>query len=309
MGRGRGRRPRRPASPRTSPAVSPLASPCARRAGDVAPYHGVRWWGVVGADVLGGPRPPRVFPRTSPLASPLARRAGDVAPYQASRGCGHGRGRRPRRPATPRAFPLASPLTSPCARRAGDVAPYHGVRWWGVVGADVPAARVPEGVPFGVSVRAARRGRRALPDDAVVGHGRGRRPRRPAFPLASPLASPCARRAGDVAPDQMTRRWGMVGADVPGGPRPPRVFPRTSPLASLLARRAGDVAPYQVRAVVGHGRGRRPGGPRPLRRTRTRRSVSLPSGGSGSGRVCGRGGACSRRARGATSPPWPRGQA
>ena len=62
---------------------------------------------MVGADVLGGPRPPRVFPRTFPLASP-------------------------------------------CARRAGDVAPYHGVRWWGMVGADVPAARVPEDVPFGV---------------------------------------------------------------------------------------------------------------------------------------------------------------
>ena len=29
----------------------------ARRAGDVAPYQATRWWGMVGADVLGGPRP------------------------------------------------------------------------------------------------------------------------------------------------------------------------------------------------------------------------------------------------------------
>ena len=76
---GRGRRPRRPAFP--------LASPCARRAGDVAPYHnnmvGIMWYPCV-----------PVYP---------------------------GRGRRPRRPASP----LASPLASPCARRAVDVAPYH----------------------------------------------------------------------------------------------------------------------------------------------------------------------------------------
>ena len=84
---GRGRRLRRPASP--------LASLCARRAGDVAPYHnnmvGIMWH--------------LVFP------------------------CIPGRGRRPRRPA----FPLASPLASPCARRAVDVGPYHnnmvGIMW------------------------------------------------------------------------------------------------------------------------------------------------------------------------------------
>ena len=79
---------------------------------------------MVGADVPGGPRPPKAFPK----ASPCARRAGDVAPYQ-------GRGQ--------------------------DV---------GMVGADVPAARVPNGVIAGVPVCAARRGRRALPG-ARAGHG------------------------------------------------------------------------------------------------------------------------------------------
>ena len=139
-----------------------------------------------------------------------------------------GRGRRPRRP--------ASPGTSPCARH-------------------------------GRPLRAARRGRRALPAGASRspagaarahgGHGdicgRGRRPRRPAstgtspcahgrprahsvgVPVRTACASPCARRAEDVAPYQPTHpgpppgRHGrmaatgtfVVGADVPGGPRPP----------------------------------------------------------------------------------------
>ena len=69
---------------------------------------------------------------------------------------------------------MASPLASLCARRAVDVAPYHnnmvGIMWHLVfpctlVGADVPGGPCPAGVP-----------------------------------TASPLASPCARRAGDVAP-------------------------------------------------------------------------------------------------------------
>ena len=76
---------------------------------------------MVGADVPGGPRSPKAFPKVSPWA----RRAGDVAPYQ-------GRGQ--------------------------DV---------GMVGADVPGGPrsrrrphgrpcVPEGVPDGVLVCAAR---------------------------------------------------------------------------------------------------------------------------------------------------------
>ena len=68
-------------------------------------------------------------------------------------------------------------MASPCARRVGDVAPYQGCgQDVGMVGADVPAARVPVCVPVVVPVCAARRGR------ARTGRG-------------------------------------MVGADVPGGPR------------------------------------------------------------------------------------------
>ena len=255
---GRGRRPRRPASPLASPWTSPLA----RRAEDVAPYHGVRagvWRGR-------GRRPRRP---AFPWASPWARRAGDVAPDHVVRakvwrgrgrcpggprsrgrprgrprwrgapgtsrptmGCARacrGRGRRPRRPASPwarragdvapdhvvragvwrgrgrrprrPASPWASPWSSPWARRAGDVAPYHGVR-------------------------------------AGVWRGRGRRPRRPAYTWASPWA----RRAGDVACPTMrcARACGVVGADVPGGPRPrghPRGRPRGrgAPWTSYLA--------------------------------------------------------------------------
>ena len=43
----------------------PWASPWARRAGDVAPYHGCVGWGVVGADVPGGP-PPAQMPYKVP---------------------------------------------------------------------------------------------------------------------------------------------------------------------------------------------------------------------------------------------------
>ena len=141
--------------------------PCARRAEDVAPYqpahpgpppgrHGrmaVTGTFVVGADVPGGPRPPgrprargMDVPVRTACASPCARRAEDVAPYQPTHSGpppgaarahgGHGdicgRGRRPRRP--------ASPGASPCARHGRPRA--HSVR---------------------VPLRAARRGRRALP--------------------------------------------------------------------------------------------------------------------------------------------------
>ena len=189
------------ASPWTRPAypwVSPLASPWARRAGDVAPYHGCGH----GAGV-----------RT---------RRGAWALHGAERG----RGRRPRRPAYTRAFPMAFPWM----RRAGDVAPYHGcgrgtgVRTWrggadvarGMVGADVPGgpracgrsrwrprgcgapgtSRPTMGCGRGAGVRTWR-GAWAL---RGAGHGRGRRPRRPAYPWAFPMASPWMRRAGDVAP-------------------------------------------------------------------------------------------------------------
>ena len=174
--------------------MPPWASPCARRAGDVAPYQGR------GQDAGHGrgrrPRRP-ASPCAFPKASPCARRAGDVAPYQGrGQDAGHGRGRRPRRPASPCAFPKASP----CAWRAGDVAPYHG------------------------------RGQDA-------GHGRGRRPRRPASPMASPWVPsrprgrsrwrPRGRGApGTSRPTRGAGRMrGLVGADVPGGPRS-RVRPR-----------------------------------------------------------------------------------
>ena len=161
-----------------------------------------------------------------------------------------------------------------------------------VVGADVPGGPRPRGRSRwrsrGRSVGAARRGRRALPWGCGVERGRGRRPRRPASPWASPMSSRGQRRAGDVAPYQV-RAWRacadvacvcgarcvcadmarcVVGADVPGGPRA-RGRPRCRSVDVPWARRAEDVAPYQVRAwracvacVCGHGavrgRGRRP---------------------------------------------------
>ena len=121
--------------------------------------------------------------------------------------------------------------------------------------------------------------------------GRGRRPRRPAFPMASPLASPCARRAVDVAPyhnnmvgimwhlvfpcipnNMVGIMWHLVfpcipgGADVPGGPRPrwrlrwhPRV--RVAPEAAAPTRitcRRGTLCSRV--SLVGADV---PGGPRP----------------------------------------------
>ena len=84
---GRGRRPRRPASP-GRPRARSVRVPCARRAEDVAPYqpthpvpppgrHGrmaVTGAFVVGADVPGGPRP-RNVPVRAAWASPCAQRA------------------------------------------------------------------------------------------------------------------------------------------------------------------------------------------------------------------------------------------
>ena len=176
-----------------------MVSPCARRAGDVAPYqavhpdatwparaHGVHGASVVGADVPGGPRArgrPRWRPRCRSVGA--ARRVRRALPWvRAWRACadvacvgghgaGRGRGRRPRRPARP----WASPMASRGQRRAGDVAPYHGyahgvrVRTWRaladmarcVVGADVPGGPRARGRPRCRSVGAARRGRRALP--------------------------------------------------------------------------------------------------------------------------------------------------
>ena len=71
----------------------------------------------------------------------------------------------------------------------------------GVVGADVPGGPRARGRPRCRSVGAARRGRRALPGArmaCVCGHGavrgRGRRPRRPAYPWASHLQPGCRHR-------------------------------------------------------------------------------------------------------------------
>ena len=170
---------------------------------------------VVGADVLGGPR------------------------ARVRHGAVRGRGRRPRRPA----WPCASSAASSWARRAEDVAPYHvfgmvrcvvGADVLGgprgrvrhgavrcVVGADVPAARV---AVFGM-VRCVvgadvLGGPRARVRHGAV-RGRGRRPRRPAWPCASSAASSWARRAEDVAPYHV---FGMVRCvrgrgRRPGGPR------------------------------------------------------------------------------------------
>ena len=98
-----------------------------------------------------------------------------------------------------------------------DVAPYHnnmvGIMWHLVfpctlVGATSPAARVP---------------------------------------TASPLASPCARRAVDVAPyhnNMFAIIWHLVfpctlvGADVPGGPRPDGVSAGVPVCAARRGRRA-----------------------------------------------------------------------
>ena len=106
---GRGRRPRRPASPM----ASPLASPYARRAGDVAPYHnnmvGIMWHLVFPCIPGRGRRPRRPASRRRLRWRPRVRGApGTSRPtiitWLASYGtlCSRvpGRGRRPRRPAS-----------------------------------------------------------------------------------------------------------------------------------------------------------------------------------------------------------------
>ena len=160
--------------------------------------------------------------------------------------------------------PMRAARTSPCARCAEDVAPYQ------------PAHPVP---PPG------RHGRMAATGTFVVGADVLGGPRPPGRPHACSADVPCARRAEDVAPYQPAHpgppsgRHGrmaatgtfVVGADVPGGPRP-RDVPMRAARTSPCARRAEDVAPYQpahpgppagaARAHGGHGgvcgRGRRP---------------------------------------------------
>ena len=167
-----------------------MSSPWARRAGDVAPYHGchgacghgVRAWRtlcmLVGADVPGGPR---------------TRGVPDVVPVGAAR-----RGRR------------ALPWMPWCVCMGA------GMAWaWCVlcmmVGADVPGGPRPR-----CRSRCRSRGRGAPGTSrptmdamvradmvcmvCIVHVGRGRRPRRPASPMSSPMSSPWARRAEDVAP-------------------------------------------------------------------------------------------------------------
>ena len=187
-GRGRGRRPRRPACPWASPmSFRGRGAPGTSRRTRCAHGVRVRTWRacaarracadmarcVVGADVPGGPRA-RGRPRCrsvgngAPRTSRPTRCAHGVRVRRAVCVCGcgavRGRGRRPRRPASPWAFPMSF-----------------------------------RGRPVG----AARRGRRALPgarmacvcgtrcacaDVACVCgrgavRGRGRRPRRPARPV------------------------------------------------------------------------------------------------------------------------------
>ena len=135
----------------SSPMSSPMSSPWARRAGDVAPYHGchgacawVRAWRVhgawtwcvlcmlVGADVPGGPRT-RCRSRCRPRCRP--------------RGCG-------------------APGTSRPTMAFGMACGYGAWTWCVLcmlVGADVPGGPRPDVVPDVVPVGTARRGRRALP--------------------------------------------------------------------------------------------------------------------------------------------------
>ncbi len=94
--------------PDASARASPVSSLWGGAPGTSRPTMGAdRRLGMVGADVPGGPRA-RCVRAGVPGVVPLARRAGDVAPYH---GCGqdvgHGRGRRPRRPACPWMFPCA----------------------------------------------------------------------------------------------------------------------------------------------------------------------------------------------------------
>ena len=83
-----------------------------------------------------------------------------------------------------------------------------------------------------------------------------------AFPMASPLASPCARRAEDVAPYHVCAAGptSKIRSDlilevfvafpmVSPAARVAVAFPMAFPLASPCARRAEDVAPYHVCVV------------------------------------------------------------
>ena len=165
---GRGRRLRRPAFPM----ASPLASPCARRAGDVAPYHnnmvGIIWHLVfpctlVGADVPGGPRPrwrPRV--RGAPWTS---------------------------RPTIITCSPSCGTLCSRVSLVGADVPGGPRLRWRPCV-RGAPWTSRPTIITWLASCGTL----------CSRVPGRGRRPRRPASPMASPLASLCAWRAVDVAP-------------------------------------------------------------------------------------------------------------
>ena len=316
--RGRGRRPRRPACPW----ASSMSFRGQRRAEDVAPDQVRAWRACADVACVGGhgavhgrgrrPRRP-ARPWASPMAFSWAtarrgRRAGPgarmacvcgrgvrVRRAMCVCGCGavRGRGRRPRRPARPwrsrcrsvgaarrgrRALPGAR-MACVCGARCAcaDVAR-------SVVGADVPGGPRPRGRPRCRPVDAARRGRRALP--------------------GARMACVCGARCACA---DMVRC--VVGADVPGGPRP-RGRPRCRPVgAARRGRRAGPGA--RMACVCGHGvrvrravcvcgrgaergRGRRPGGPRTRGRSRCR-----PVGAARRGRraqpgariacVCGRG--------------------
>ena len=166
---------------------------------------------MVGADVLGGPRP-----RGRPHAC-----SADV-PVRAAR-----RGRR--------ALPAGASRSPVGAARA------HGGHGAFVVGADVPGGPRPPGRPHARSVRvpmrAARRGRRALPAGA-----------------SRPPAGAARAHGGHGA--------FVVGADVPGGPRPPgRPHARSVRVPMRAARRGRRALPAgasrppagAARAHGGHG--------------------------------------------------------
>ena len=133
--------------------ASPLASPCARRAGDVAPYHNdmfaIIWHLVfpctlVGADVPGGPRPDGVSAGVPVCAARRGRRA-----YHNNM------------------VGIMWYLVFPCIPNNMVGIMWHLVFPCTLVGADVPGGPRPrwrpDGVSAGVPVCAARRGRRALP--------------------------------------------------------------------------------------------------------------------------------------------------
>ena len=136
-----------------------------------------------------------------------------------------GRGRRPRRPVRPWASLMASPMSFRGRGAPRTSRPTMGGVVWNVVGADVPAARVPVGVPM------ASRGQRRAGDVAPY--------QVRAWRACADVACVCGARCACA---NMARC--VVGADVPGGPRT-RGRSRWRPRGQ---RRAGDVAPYQVRA-------------------------------------------------------------